>query len=453
MREHTIGIKIILIKIIREVIEVEKIYIGMSADIIHPGHINIIKKAAQLGEVTVGVLTDKAIASYKRLPFMTYEQRQEVVKNIKGVSHVISQDTLDYRQNLNLLKPDIVVHGDDWREGVQSKTRQQVIDTLKKWNGRLTEVPYTQGVSSTKLNNALSEVGTTVDIRRARLRRLIHAKPIVRILEAHNALSALIAESTEVERGDTLVGFDGVWSSSLTDSTAKGKPDIEAIDLTSRLSTVHDIFEVTTKPMIFDADTGGKVEHFEFTVRSLERAGISAVVIEDKTGLKKNSLFGNDVVQSQDSVENFCNKISRGKAAQISEDFMIVARIESLILEAGMEDALDRARAYIASGADAIMIHSRHKDPAEIKEFMQKFRATDKETPVVVVPTSFNAVTVEEFIDMGVNVVVTANHMLRAAYPAMLNVARSVLENGRSLEAEPDCMSIKEILEFIPGTK
>jgi phosphoenolpyruvate phosphomutase / 2-hydroxyethylphosphonate cytidylyltransferase len=431
----------------------KKVYIGMSADLIHPGHINIIKEAVKLGEVTVGVLTDKAIASYKRLPFMTYEQRKNVVENIKGVSKVIAQDTLDYSNNLNLIKPDIVVHGDDWREGVQIKTRQQVIDTLANWGGKLVEISYTKGISSTQLNNSLAEIGTTVDVRRARLRRLIHSKPIVRILEAHNALSALIAENTEVKRNGQIASFDGVWSSSLTDSTAKGKPDIEAIDMTSRLNVVSDIFEVTTKPMIFDADTGGKTEHFEFTVRSLERAGVSAVVIEDKTGLKKNSLFGNDVTQTQDSIEGFSDKISRGKSAQISDDFMIIARIESLILEAGMEDALIRAEAYIKAGADGIMIHSRHKDPAEIMEFMQKFRVKDQNTPVVVVPTSFNAVTVEEFIEMGVNVVVTANHMLRAAYPAMLNVAKSVLENGRSLEAEPDCMSIKEILEFIPGTK
>jgi phosphoenolpyruvate phosphomutase / 2-hydroxyethylphosphonate cytidylyltransferase len=431
----------------------KKVYVGMSADLLHPGHINILKKAAELGDVTVGILTDKAIASYKRLPFMSFEQRKVVVENIKGVSKAIPQETLDYTDNLNLIKPDIVVHGDDWKEGIQIKTRQQVIKTLSGWGGELVEVSYTQGVSSTKLNKSLAEIGTTVDVRRARLRRLIHAKPIVRILEAHNALSALITENTVVERNGEEISFDGVWSSSLTDSTAKGKPDIEAIDITSRLNAVSDIFEVTTKPMIFDADTGGKTEHFEFTVRSLERAGISAVVIEDKTGLKKNSLFGNDVAQTQDSIEGFSDKISRGKASQISDDFMIVARIESLILEAGMEDALTRAEAYIKAGADGIMIHSRHKDPAEIIEFMQKFRATDQDTPVVVVPTSFNAVTVEEFIDMGVNVVVTANHMLRAAYPAMLNVAKSVLENGRSLEAEPDCMPIKEILEFIPGTK
>ena len=431
----------------------KKVYVGMSADLLHPGHINIINEAAKLGDLTVGVLTDTAIASYKRVPFMTFEQRKKVVENIKGVAKVVPQETLDYRDNLNDLKPDIVVHGDDWKEGVQFKTRQQVIDTLDKWGGELVELSYTQGISSTQLNNALAEIGTTVDVRMAMLRRLINSKPIVRILEAHNALSALIAENTEVERNGKNVSFDGVWSSSLTDSTAKGKPDIEAIDITSRLNSVRDIFEVTTKPMLFDADTGGKTEHFEFTVRSLERAGVSAVVIEDKTGLKKNSLFGTDVEQTQDTIENFCDKISRGKKAQISNDFMIIARVESLILEAGMDDALARANAYVKAGADGIMIHSRHKDPAEIIEFMSKFRAKDQNTPVVVVPTSFNSVTIEEFIEMGVNVVVTANHMLRSAYPAMLKVATSVLKNGRTLEAEPDCMSIKEILEFIPGTK
>jgi phosphoenolpyruvate phosphomutase / 2-hydroxyethylphosphonate cytidylyltransferase len=431
----------------------KKVYVGMSADLIHPGHINILREADKLGDVIVGLLTDKAIASYKRLPFMSYDQRKEVIENIKGVSKVVSQESLDYTNNLEIIKPDFVVHGDDWKEGVQSKTRKQVIDCLSKWGGELIEVSYTQDISSTKLNNALMELGTTSDIRRARLRRLISAKPIVRILEAHNALSALIAENTVVERNGIGVSFDGVWSSSLTDSTAKGKPDIEAVDTTSRVSSVNEIFEVTTKPMIFDGDTGGKTEHFEFTVKSLDRIGVSAIIIEDKTGLKKNSLFGNDVSQTQDTIENFCDKISRGKLAQISDDFMIIARIESLILEAGMEDALTRADAYINAGADGIMIHSKHKNPAEIIEFMQKFREKNEITPVVVVPSSFNSVTIEEFEEMGVNVVVTANHMLRAAYPAMLKVAKSVLENGRSLEAEPDCMSIKEILEFIPGTK
>ena len=431
----------------------KKVYVSMIADLLHAGHINILNEASKHGDITVGLLTSTAINELNDTAYLKYQQRLDVVSSLSMVPNVIPQEDASYKENLLKIKPDYVVHGDDWQEGKQSKYRQEVIDLLAEWGGELIEVEYSSEISDKNLKNQLMKLGVTTVHRLGRLRSLIKNKPIVRILEAHNALSALIAENTVVERNGESVSFDGVWSSSLTDSTAKGKPDIEAIDMTSRINAVNDVFEVTTKPMIFDADTGGKTEHFEFTVKSLERTGVSAVVIEDKTGLKKNSLFGNDVAQTQDSVENFSDKISRGKAAQVGDDFMIVARIESLILEAGMEDALMRAEAYINAGADAIMIHSRHKDPAEIMEFMQKFRATNDKTPVVVVPTSFNGVTVEEFAEMGVNVVVTANHMLRAAYPAMLKVANSVLENGRSLEAEPDCMSIKEILEFIPGTK
>ena len=429
------------------------VYVSMIADLLHAGHINILKEAANLGDVVVGLLTSTAIIELNDTAYLKYNQRLEVVKNLSMVSSVIPQEDASYKENLLNLKPDYVVHGDDWKNGKQARFRQEVIDLLSQWGGELIEVPYSSDISDKNLKNQLMRLGVTTVNRLSRLKLLIKNKPIVRILEAHNALSALIAENTVVERNSENVSFDGVWSSSLTDSTAKGKPDIEAIDMTSRINSVNDIFEVTTKPMIFDADTGGKIEHFEFTVKTLERTGVSAVVIEDKTGLKKNSLLGNDVLQTQDSIENFCEKISRGKIAQISDDFMIIARIESLILEAGMEDALIRADAYIKAGADGIMIHSRHKDPAEIIEFMKKFRAFDEVTPVVVVPTSFNSVTVEEFYEMGVNIVVTANHMLRAAYPAMLKVAKSVLENGRSLEAEPDCLSIDKILEFIPGTK
>lgn len=429
------------------------VYVSMIADLLHAGHINVLKEAANLGDVVVGLLTSTAIIELNDTAYLKYNQRLEVVKNLSMVSSVIPQEDASYKENLLNLKPDYVVHGDDWKNGKQARLRQEVIDLLSQWGGELIEVPYSSDISDKNLKNQLMRLGVTTVNRLSRLKLLIKNKPIVRILEAHNALSALIAENTVVERNSENVSFDGVWSSSLTDSTAKGKPDIEAIDMTSRINSVNDIFEVTTKPMIFDADTGGKIEHFEFTVKTLERTGVSAVVIEDKTGLKKNSLLGNDVLQTQDSIENFCEKISRGKIAQISDDFMIIARIESLILEAGMEDALIRADAYIKAGADGIMIHSRHKDPAEIIEFMKKFRAFDEVTPVVVVPTSFNSVTVEEFYEMGVNIVVTANHMLRAAYPAMLKVAKSVLENGRSLEAEPDCLSIDKILEFIPGTK
>jgi phosphoenolpyruvate phosphomutase / 2-hydroxyethylphosphonate cytidylyltransferase len=429
------------------------VYVGMSADLVHPGHISVLNRAEELGEVVVGLLTDAAIASYKRLPYLTYEQRKAVIERIKGVKEVIPQHTLDYSANLRAVRPDYVVHGDDWQTGVQQKTRQKVIDTLKEWGGQLVEVPYTAGISSTQLNRALKEVGTTPNIRLKVLRRLIGAKPIVRVLEVHNGLTGLIVEKTRIEVAGIPCEFDVMWSSSLTDSTAKGKPDIEAVDMTSRISTVNDIFEITTKPMIFDADTGGKPEHFRFTVRSLERLGVSAVVIEDKTGLKKNSLFGNEVEQSQDTVENFCHKIRAGKDAQVTDEFMIVARIESLILDKGFDDAIERSAAFIEAGADAILIHSRKKEPSEIFEFCRRYRQRELRAPVVVVPSSFNQVHERELAEAGVNVVIYANHMLRAAYPAMVNMARTILEHGRSYEGESGLMPINEILDLIPGTR
>jgi phosphoenolpyruvate phosphomutase / 2-hydroxyethylphosphonate cytidylyltransferase len=431
----------------------KKVYVAMSADLVHPGHINLLKEAAKLGNITVGLLTDQAISSYKRLPFMNFEQRKAVIEHIKGVVEVIPQDALDYSENLRLLKPNIVVHGDDWKEGVQKSTRNQVIKTLKEWGGELIEIPYTSGISSTKLNAAIKEIGTTPNIRLTSLRRLLDAKQLIRINEVHNGLTGLIAEKTQVKRDNKILEFDAMWASSLTDSTAKGKPDIEAVDMTSRMTTVNDIFAVTTKPMIFDADTGGKVEHFVFTVKSLERLGVSALVIEDKVGLKKNSLLGNEVPQTQETIENFQNKIRAGKEAQVTNDFMIISRIESLILEAGMQDALDRAEAYIEAGTDIIMIHSMLKEPDEIFEFCEKYKSLNNKVPLMVVPSSFNIVTEQEWLDKGVNIVCYANHMLRSAYPAMLSVAKSILKNGRSYEASDNCLSIKEILELIPGTK
>lgn len=430
----------------------EKVYVGMSADLVHPGHVNIINKAARLGEVTVGLLTDAAIASYKRLPYLTYEQRKAVVESIKGVQHVVPQNTLDYTANLLALKPDYVVHGDDWRTGIQAKVRQKVIETIREWGGKLVEVPYTKGISSTKLHEAIKDVGTTPDVRLKRLRRLIDAKRLVRVLEVHHGLSGLIVENLKIDVDGVSREFDCMWSSSLTDSTAKGKPDIEAVDMTSRMATVNDIFDVTTKPLIFDADTGGRPEHFGFTVKSLERLGVSAVIIEDKVGLKKNSLFGTEVAQTQDTIEHFCEKIKVGKEARITEDFMIIARIESLILEKGLDDALLRAHAYIESGADGIMIHSKQKETKEIFQFCNHYGAFDIRVPLVVVPSSYNTVYEEELADAGAKIVIYANHMLRSAYPAMLSVAESILRHGRSYDCEQQCMPISGILNLIPGT-
>jgi phosphoenolpyruvate mutase len=429
------------------------VYVGMSADMIHHGHINIINEAAKLGEVTVGLLTEKAIASYKRLPYLTYEEREAVVSGLRGVHKVLPQETLDYRPNLEALKPDIVVHGDDWKSGVQSKVRDQVIETQAQWGGRLVDVPYTAGISSTKLNKAVKSQGTTADRRRAQFKRLVHSKDIVRVIETHSGISSLIAENLEVDVNGQKRSFDAVWSSSLTDSTNKGKPDIEAVDTSDRANTISSIFEVTTKPMIYDGDTGGKPEHFAFTVRTLERLGVSAIVIEDKTGLKKNSLFGNDVSQTQDNVEDFCAKIQTGKNAQVTDDFMVFARCESLILDKGMNDAVERCKAYLEAGADGIMIHSRLEDGQEIMDFCKLYQEFGLGRPLIVVPSSFDKITETEFAAAGVNVVIYANHMLRAAYPAMLDVATTILKNERCFDVRPKCLSIKQILEMIPGTK
>lgn len=429
------------------------VYCGMSADLIHHGHLNIIHEAMKLGEVIVGVLSDEAIASYKRLPFLTYEQRAEIVSNIKGVSRVVPQTTLDYVPNLEKLKPDFVVHGDDWKNGVQQETRQRVIDCVAKWGGKVIDIPYTPGISSTVLNAEVREIGTTPAVRQRMLRRLIAAKPIVRIMESHSGLTGLIIEKTKVKVNNKTEEFDGMWASSLTDSTSKGKPDIEAVDLTTRLHGLNDALECTTKPVIYDGDTGGKIEHFVFTVRTLERLGVSAVIIEDKVGLKKNSLFGTDAIQMQDTIEGFCEKIRTGKRAQIAQDFMIIARCESLIAGKPVEDALERCFAYVEAGADGIMIHSKDKSGEDIKEFCKRFRKKHTSVPLVVVPTTYNHVTEEELASWGVNVVIYANHMLRSAYPAMVNTAKSILTHHRSLEANDLCMSIKDILELIPGTK
>ena len=429
----------------------KKVYVAMSADLIHTGHLNIIEEARKYGDLVIGLLTDKAIASYKRLPYMAFEQRKKIIESIKGVGEVIPQETLDYVPNLRKIKPDFVVHGDDWKTGIQRETRQRVIDALHEWGGTLIEPHYTEGISSSQLNAVQKEIGTTPGVRLNMLRRLLDSKDIIRIIEAHSGLCGLIAESVSVERESKKVEFDGMWLSSLTDSTSKGKPDIGYVDLTSRRNTLNDILEVTTKPIIYDGDSGGLTEHFVFMVRALERDGISAVIIEDKVGLKKNSLFGTDVKQTQDSIENFSKKIRAGKQAQITSDFMVVARVESLILKTGMEDALKRAKAYIAAGADAIMIHSKEKTPDEILEFCKKFAEFDIKVPLVVVPSTYNTITEEELSKAGVRIVIYANQLLRSAYPAMLKTAETILHSGRAQEVEEFCMPIKEILHLIPG--
>ena len=433
---------------------VKKVYLGMIGDIMHPGLINIINEAVKYGDVMIGLYTDKAIATHKRLPYLTYEQRKQVIENIKGVSTIVPQDDWSYVPNLEKYRPDYIIHGDDWQYGPDKYIRDEVFKTMEKLGGEVIEIPYTKGISASSLKEAIDSLGVTPQARLASLRRLISAKPIVRIMESHCGLTGLIIEHTKVEVGDEIREFDGMWASSLTDSTSKGKPDIEAVDLTTRLHDLNDSLEVTTKPVIYDGDTGGKTEHFVFTVRTLERLGVSAVIIEDKVGLKQNSLFGTDVVQTQDTIEGFCAKIRAGKEAQVTRDFMIISRCESLIAGKPVDDALERCHAYVAAGADGIMIHSKNKDGMDIKEFCQRFREVDNHTPIVAVPTTYAQFTEEELASWGINIVIYANHMLRSAYPAMVKCAERILETTRCLEASDEyCMPIKQILNLIPGTK
>ena len=420
----------------------------MSADIIHPGHMNILKEASSYGEVIVGLLTDQAIASYKKIPLMSYEERFSIIDGIKYVSKIVKQDTLDYTNNLMDIKPKYVVHGDDWTTGIQKNVRKEVIEVLKGWDGELVEVPYTEGVSSTSIKEKLGNKITTEE-RRKSLRNALNVKDTLTFLDIHNSLSAIEIENVSVEKNGINYEFDGMWASSLTDSTAKGKPDIEAVDTSSRLVTLNEIMEVSTKPIIYDGDTGGKPEHFLYTVQNLERLGISSVVIEDKKGLKKNSLFGNDVPQEQDSIEKFCEKIKVGNSIKKTDDFLIIARIESLILDKGLKDALNRGENYAQAGAGGILIHSKDKSEKEVFEFVRTFKKNSN-LPIVVVPTTYNHVNLEEFKELGVDVVIYANHLLRSAYPSMLSTAEAILMYGRTKEIEENLMSIKEIINFIP---
>lgn len=425
------------------------VYILFATDVIHEGHINVVKEAKKYGKVIGGVLCDAAMIRFNRFPTVSFDERVRMVKDIPEVDEVIVQNETLYENTLRKIKPDYVIHGDNWCEGPEKAIRDNAIRVMNELGGEVIEVPYTRNENVKKIDDRIRDKLSMPEFRRKRLKQLIEMTPIVKTIEAHSGLTGLIAEKTIVENNGELDQFDAMWVSSLCDSTAKGKPDIELVDMSSRLRTIDDIMEVTTKPIILDGDTGGLTEHFVYNVRTLERMGVSAVIIEDKTGLKKNSLFGTEVVQTQDSIENFCAKISAGKKVLRSDDFMIIARIESLILEQGMDDALNRAFAYVEAGADGIMIHSRKKSPDEILEFCDKFRAKDVKTPIVVVPTSFNSITEAELAEHGVNIVIYANQLTRSAFPAMENTAKEILKNHRALEVDDKLMPFKSIITLI----
>ena len=427
------------------------VYIGLTADSIHHGHMKLLEKARKYGDITIGLLVDKAVSQFKNLPYLNYEQRKQILQNFKGVVKVVPQMESDYSFNIKKYKPDFMIHGDDWQTGYQRRFKLNCLKELKKYGGRLVEVPYTKGVSSTALANHLNHVSITPDIRRSFLRRLIDFKKIVRVLETHSPISALIAENTYFEKNGRRSGYDAFWSSSLTDSTALGKPDNESLENAQRLNSINHIFEVTTKPLIFDGDTGGQIEHLDMKVKSMERLGISAVIFEDKTGFKQNSLYQNTSDQQQEDKKKFAEKINIAKKAKRNDDFMVISRIESFILGKNLKDAIDRANTYVEAGADGVMIHSKSKNPKEIFDFSKKFKKNFPKVPLICVPSTYNQVKEEELIDRGFNIVIYANHMLRASYPAMQKVALNILKHGRSKEANKDLLPIKKILELIPS--
>jgi len=424
-------------------------YVALSVDILHEGHINILKTASKYGRVIVGLLTDEAIATYKKnIPIMSFEKRKLIISDIKYVYKVVKQETLDYTKNLKLFRPDYVVHGDDWKKNAQKKTRTEVIKTLKKWSGKLIEPKYTKNISSDLLKHKISEIVSMPENRVSKLNRLIKSKNIVRILESHNSLTGLIIEKINIKKKHT-IEFDGMWSSSLTDSATKGMPDNSSLSFSSRISSLRDMMDVTTKPLIFDADDGGRIEHIAFLTRSLEMSGVSAIIMEDKIGLKKNSLFKNQSGVKQDNPFNFSKKIHKICKTRKSKDFLVIARIESFILGKGLKDALKRAEIYSKAGADAILIHSKEKTPSEIFSFAKQFKKNKYYIPLVSVPSTYSKVLEKDLIKNGFKIVIYANQLLRSAYPAMKNTAISILKNGRAYEADKKIISIQDIINLI----
>ncbi len=426
----------------------KKVYVALSADILHSGHINILKKASKLGDVIVGLLSDEAIAEYKKIPTLNYNQRKIVVESLNMVKSVIPQYVKDYRPNLIKLKPDYVVHGDDWKRGILKESREQVIKELKKWSGKLIELKYTKNISSTKIKKDILSKVSLKHNRTSSLKRLIQSKKLVRVIEAHSPLVGLIIENLTLTKKNKNEIFDAMWSSSLTESLIRGKPDNQSVELSTRINALSDVLDITSKPFIFDADNGGRIEHLPYTVSSMERQGVSAIVIEDKIGFKRNSLFKDQKSTQQDSIKNFSKKIKKIKDTRKSEDFLIVARIESFILGKGLDDALKRAYAYSKAGADAILIHSKENTPSQIFSFSKIFRKSKYYKPMIAVPSSYSKTYEKDLLKNGFSIVIYANHLLRASYKIMEKTALDILRFNRSYETEKNIVSVKDILNI-----
>ena len=429
------------------------IYLGLTADLIHAGHINIINEALKYGQLLIGLITDQAISKEKRLPLLSYFDRKALLLNIKGVKDIVPQEDWDYSINLQKYKPDFFIHGDDWNTSEYKIIKNNCINVLSAYGGKLIEIAHTPNINSDLVVDKIRKLKNVSSLRQNTLKRLLQSKSFIKIIEVHSPMSAMIIDNLKInnERGSNF--FDGFWSSSLSDSTLFGRPDIESLDIASRLNMINNIFHATTKPLVMDIDTGGLLEHLEINIKTIEQAGVSAVVIEDKKGLKKNSLFGNEVIQHQEDVKVFQEKIKLINTIKVNDNFLCIARIESLILDKGLEDALHRASSYVDAGADMVLIHSRKKTPDEVFLFANEFKRDHPNIPLACIPTSFYTVTEGLLQDKGFNLSIYANHLIRASYKHMEKIAKSILTYQTSQYIEEDIESVKDILNLIPGTK
>ena len=427
------------------------VYVPLAVDLLHSVHISILKKAKRYGKVIVGLMTDKAISEYKQLPILDYNERFKILSGVKFIDEIVEQKNWDYSENIKKYKPDYFIHGDDWKKGIQKNQRKKVIKTLKRYRGKLIEISFSKNISSSEIKEKIINYVSNSNNKVSRLKQMMKAKNLVKILESHNSLTGLIIENLKIKKKKINVEFDGMWSSSLTDSATKGLPDNSSLSFSARISSLNDMMDVTTKPLVFDADNGGQLEHLPYLVRSLERSGVSAIIMEDKVGLKKNSLFKNQSGTKQDKPEHFAKKIKIISNSRKNKDFMVIARIESFILGKGLKDALKRAEIYSKAGANAILIHSKETTPKEIFSFAREFRKSKNFIPLVSVPSTYSKTYEKDLIKNGFKLVIYANQLLRAAYPAMLNTAKDILVNSRSFDAEKSnkIIPISEIISLV----
>jgi len=420
------------------------VYVGMVGDMLHVGHINILKTAARLGRVTVGVLTDRAVVGYKRLPLLAFEDRVRVVESIADVAAVVPQKTLSYVENLRALRPDYVVHGDDWRYGDQvSRARAEVIATLGEWGGELVEVAYTKGISSTAIHRSGAADALFSGTRQGRLRRLLAAKPTLRIVEAHSGLSAKIA--AEVRGPDGATGFDAVWQSGLTDAIHRGKSDGGAVDRGRRLQAVEEILDAGPLPLIYDGRAAGRPETVFDLTRALDKAGVSALCLGDRSDPDRTGpeMSPAETVAQIEAVRAAC---PTGAVMAISR---IVVAAPGNGGSGALDRALDRALALLEAGSDAVMFDSAADTAEPILDIAARLRRQRRDVPLFAAQSDRWGAPIHRFENAGIDAVVYETHLLRATVAPMRRAATALLAEGTG--PAPDLTPLPELRGLFPS--